>query len=677
MIMQGRHTLYVSSRAVGQPGSEGAPAELPFVIDTMPPQAELVASAGGLKLRAFDYVTPESRLTMRYARGSQAFIEWAPFTEATFRSDDDVTVEVRDEEGNVGSTSSALIRGRKDPTLDPSGSACSLAATGPGKVADGAGWWCVAGACGLLALLRRRAATGQRFTTFAAGAIAIGGASMQGCSCSGEGETSVKTGCGPSCNDECGAANTIGIAGAYTSIARAPDGSVWVAGYNDVDKNGSNVWGDLVAGKFDSGKGVVSWATVDGLPPARTDGTCPANDPRGWRGGETDLGANVGLYSSIQVGDSGQPMITYYDATTHSLKFASYDGKTWSSYFIKEGTADGDYGRFAKLVIVDGLPTAVFFGIEKGSKGKARSKVMLAKAHGPSPRSSSDWTFEDVAVDEASPCRAVDCDGGQLCIQESGTCQTTVTGCTPECKAGGFGAAKACVLLKDVATCATVVDPDFLNVYPLGLGIHLSAAVGPKGLGIVAYDRIHGNLLMLQKAGSKWTSAIVDGETGLRTDSSAVDTGDVGVGASLAIDSKNTWHVSYVNGSREALQYVKIDNGQTVQSPEQIDDGTSLGGKAFADGVHIIGDDSSLTTEGSGAVTVVYQDATAGTLRIATGVPKSDGTHKWSVRAVDQPGRFAGFFPQRVAGTSLVANFWRSTDRPAQEFSGDVAIFEP
>ncbi len=677
MIMQGRHTLYVSSRVVGQPASEGAPAEVPFVIDTTPPQAELVATVDGLRLRAFDYVTTDANLTMRYAKQDQAFSEWERFTELTFRNDDGLTVEVRDEEGNVGRTSSALIRGRKDGTLDASTSACSMTAGGAGQTPGGAGWLCVGGVFGLLGFLRRRVVSGQRLTTLAAGAIAVGGASMQGCSCSSDIDANVKTGCGPSCNDECGGANTIGIVGAYTSIARGNDGSVWVAGYNDVDKNGSNVWGDLVAGKFDSGKKLVNWSTVDGLPAARTDGTCPANDPRGWRGGETDLGANVGLYSSIQVGDIGEPMIAYYDATTRSLKFAIYDGKSWSSYFIKEGTTDGDYGRFAKLVIVNGLPTAVFFGIEKGAKGKARSKVMLATAQVSSPHSSSDWTFEDVALDEASPCRAVDCDGGQLCIQESSTCQATVIGCTPECKAGGFGAASACVMLKDVATCGTVVDPDFLNVYPQGLGIFISAAVGPKGLGIVAYDRIRGNLLMLQKSGAKWTSAIVDGETGLRSDNSAVDTGDVGVGASLAIDSKNNWHISYVNGSRESLQYVKVEDGKKVLAPERIDDGSSLGGKAFADGVHVIGDDSSLTAESSGAVTVLYQDATVGTLRIATGVPKSDGTHQWTVLAVDQPGKFAGFFPQRVTGTSLVANFWRSTDRPAQEFAGDVAIFEP
>ena len=668
MILQGKHTLYVSSRAVGQAASEGAPAELPFVIDTLAPVVELSTTSSGKKVHAYDYVSNDADLSMRFAKNNEAFSDWAPLSNLTFDNDDAVTVEVRDEEGNVGSTSSALIRGRGDETLG--GSTCSLATP---RASGGAGWLCIGGAFAFLAFLRKRRPT---VTKLAAASIAFGGATMQGCTCGTEITENVKTGCGPTCNDECGAANTMGIVGAYTSVAIGTDGAVWVAGYNDVDKGGGNVWGDLVAGRFDSGKHVVNWQTVDGLPPARTDGTCPTNDPKGWRGGETDLGSNVGLYSSIQIGSAGQPMIAYYDATSHGLKFASYDGKKWSSYFIKQGTTDGDYGRFAKLIMVEKVPTVAFFGIEKGLKGRARSKVMLAKAQGEIPRSSSDWTFEDVAVDEASPCRAVDCDSGQLCIHESSTCQAAVTGCTPECKSGLAGT-KACVLIKDVPACATVVDPDFLNIYPNGLGVYISAAVGPNGLGIVAYDRIHGNLVMLQKSASKWTSSIVDGETGLRSDNSAVDTGDVGVGASLSIDTKNNWHVSYVNGTHERLQYVKIENAKTVGATETVDDGSALGGKAFADGVHVVGDDSSISTESSGAVTILYQDATAGTLRIASGVQKSDGTHQWSVRAVDQPGKFAGYFPQRVQGTTLVANFWRSTDRPAQEYAGDVAIFEP
>ncbi len=670
MILQGKHTLYVSSRAVGQPASEGAPAQIPFVIDTLPPVVELVKASDGKKVFAYDYVSSDANLRMRFAKNNEAFTEWEPLREVTFHKNDAVTVEVRDEEGNVGSTSDALIRGRGDGTLDGS-SSCSM--TTPRGPSGGIGWLCLGGVFGLFAFLRRRRPT---VTQIALASIAFGGASMEGCSCGSNIADNVKTGCGPTCNDECGAANTIGIVGAYTSVALGSDGTVWVSGYNDVDKGGSNVWGDLVAGKYDLGKKVVNWQTVDGLPPARTDGTCPANDPKGWRGGESDLGSNVGLYSSIQLGSNGQPFISYYDATTHSLKLASYDGKKWSTHFIKEGTADGDYGRFAKLILVEGLPTVAFFGIEKSGKGRARSKVMLAKAQVETPRSSNDWLFEDVAVDDASPCRAVDCENSQLCIRESGTCQTTITGCAPECKSGLTGT-KSCVLLKDVPACGTVVDPDFLNIYPEGLGVYISIANGPQGLGIVAYDRIHGNLLMLQKSGSKWNSTIVDGETGLRSDNTAVDTGDVGVGTSLFIDSKNNWHVSYVNGTRERLQYVKIADGKTVGAPESVDDGSALSGKAFTDGVHIVGDDSSITAESSGAVTILYQDATVGTLRVASGVPKSDGTHQWSLRAIDQPGKFAGYFPQRVSGTALVANFWRSTDRPAQEYAGDVAIFEP
>src|SRR5206468_1060065 len=96
---------------------------------------------------------------------------------------------------------------------------------------------------------------------------------------------------------------------------------------------------------------------------------------------------------------------------------------------------------------------------------------------------------------------------------------------------------------------------------------------------------------------------------------SAVDTGDVGVGASLFIAANGDWHVSYVNGFTEALQYVFVPGGNKPPlAPEIIDDGRAVGGMPYGDGKHVIGDDSSINVDASGAVSVFYQDATAGTL---------------------------------------------------------------
>jgi hypothetical protein len=78
-----------------------------------------------------------------------------------------------------------------------------------------------------------------------------------------------------------------------------------------------------------------------------------------------------------------------------------------------------------------------------------------------------------------------------------------------------------------------------------------------------------------------------------------------------------------------------------------------------------------------GAVTVVYQDATAGELRYATGNPTGQ-THTWTVKAIPQPNKFAGFFPHPVPGGSQqVINWWRATDHATQAVTGDVSFVTP
>src|SRR5262249_2755326 len=157
---------------------------------------------------------------------------------------------------------------------------------------------------------------------------------------------------------------------------------------------------------------------------------------------------------------------------------------------------------------------------------------------------------------------------GQKCIKETGLCQPAATGCTPsDCGgAGGIGsAAQTCVTISGKATCGTVIDDKYVDSYPNGFGDYISLAAGTTGFGVVVHHRIHGNLLQVAHNGGKWTTTILDGETGSRTPGSgpdggisAVDTGDVGVGASLFIAGNGDWHVSYVNGFTEALQYVFV-----------------------------------------------------------------------------------------------------------------------
>jgi hypothetical protein len=73
---------------------------------------------------------------------------------------------------------------------------------------------------------------------------------------------------------------------------------------------------------------------------------------------------------------------------------------------------------------------------------------------------------------------------------------------------------------------------------------------------------------------------------------------------------------------------------------------------------------------------VYYGDATAGTLRVASGVRSGSGataTYKWTLTAVAQAGRFAGLFPLPLPDASRIGNAYRSLD-DAGETHGDYVF---
>jgi hypothetical protein len=510
------------------------------------------------------------------------------------------------------------------------------------------------------------------------------GATTQGCSCGGgsHDDPPTPTTCGQGCKQPCGPPNQLGLIGSYTSYAVAQDGTLWVAGYDDADVTNGYLYGDLVVGKYDTTSQHVDWQTVDGLPAPPPAGSCPPNDPSTWRGGLTDPGPDVGLWTSIQIDANSNLLVSYYDATDSALKFASSPdgGKTWAVHAVMQEPS-ADAGRYSKLLVIDAVPVIAFLVEEPGSNGWVRSRVVLATGKVATPASSSDWSFEDAVVDERTPCRARFCAPGQVCVASTMVCQPTVSGCTPsDCGASqaGLGSpTQSCVAVSGVPTCEGIDGSGYVDSYPEAVGDYVTMATGPNGVGLVVYDRTRGNLIGAVRANGSWQALILDGQTGANTDPARVDTGDVGIGASLAIASNGDWHVSYVNGWTETLQYLRVPGGNLAMPlrPEVVDDGTQLFGRPFADGHHLVGDDSSVTVEGS-TLRIVYQDATAGTLREAIGSPAAGGNHAWAVQAIAQPSKFAGFFPHYVPETQSIGNWYRATDASQTPplVTGNVAL---
>jgi hypothetical protein len=697
LFLQAKHTLAVTSRLAGQILTEDpTPATVPFTIDVLPPVVTVKQGDLGYSIDAWDVVSPTSALVGRTrptdANGKQGeWTAWQPVAAiATVApSLSSIDVEVRDEEGNVGSVSSQLIRGNPDPTLPASGG-CTQGCTAASRT--DAGWPAIALAgAGIAALLARRTRrlrrAGAGGAALALGSIVALAASSEGCSCgSGNGAAPTKPHdaggavCGMGCDQPCGPPLPQGLIGAYTSIAQAADGTLWVAGYNDSavapDLGINAVYGDLVVGPYDTGTQSVAWTTVDGLPPPLPDDVCPPDDPSGWRGGLLDPGPDVGLWTSLALDANGHPMVSYYDATNQAVKFASsVDGKTWSTHAIYANVGS-DVGRYAKMVLVDGLPVVAFLVVGPGTGGYSQSKVTLAHAKVAVPRSASDWSLEDAVVDNETPCREKDCMANQACVTapgltSTGTCVAVSSGCDAAC-----GSGEACIDVANVPSCEAVAAASDIATYPEAVGDYIALGVSADHPVLVVYDRIHGNLLGLSSVNGSWTETILDGETGSRSAGTAVDTGDDGVGASLFVAANGDWHVSYVDGITETLKYLYVPGGTLSNSlaPQIVDDGSQADGKTFSDGLHIVGDDSSVRVNSDGSVSITYMDATAGALRLATG--SQTGT-TWSLHAIAQPNRFAGFFPHFEPQSANIANWWRWADPTTQAITGDVALVSP
>lgn len=704
LFLQGKHTLYAVGRYVGHPESEDdTPAAVPFIIDVLPPQVALTTQNGELVVNAYDYVSDDSALKVRWRANNQdgtqgAWSEWQSYAGLQPIAGGDslsLEVQVEDEMGNVADVN-GLIRGRPDPTIPSASSACGCST--PGAPDPRGGLLAALAGIGLVVLVRRRVAKPQgrkevAYPFLGVAALVTVAATSQGCACGGNGDNNGNPGddageagmnCGAGCVQPCGPALLQGLIGEYTSVAVASDGTIWVAGYNDADVTNGLLYGDLVVGKYDTGKMKVQWVTVDGLPAAPGDGDCAPNDPSGWRSGLTDPGPDVGLWTSIQLDSNNNPMVSYYDATNSALKFASSSdgGKTWSSHTVMHA-ANSDIGRYSKLLVVGGKPSIGFLVVEPGTAGWAKSRVVLASASTATPMSASDWNMQDALVDPQTPCKAQFCTGSQVCVATSMQCQPTVAGCKPsDCGAAeaGIGSTpQSCVTLADAGpSCQNTVTSSYIDTYPDATGDYVAMASGPHGIGLVVYDRTRGNLVGVANQGSSWTSGILDGQIGANNDPMRTDTGDVGIGASLAIDSNGDWHVSYVNGWTEALQYLTVPAGNLAKPlmPEVVDDGLHLNGMTYADGQHVVGDDSSLTVDSGGTIRIVYQDATAGTLHEAVGAPASGNKHTWTVKALAQNNLFAGFFPHYVSQAQQIANWYRQTDHTMSPpvVSGDVAF---
>ncbi len=681
---QGVHKVYVRSRVVGDVWSLGEAKVVELRVDDMAPVIKITKESTKegkrIKVDASDLVSGD-RVLVRVRLGvtgsawdSSSRLDdngvkwgewstWQPANELAAFSYEHATVvqvEAKDEGENIGTVTEPLIRGQEDTT----GAGCQC--NTPGSAAP-SGWLGLLGLGSLAAALgfrRTRARARARNHPRARGSLArhvaaglalllVGGAAP-GCHCSAADQNA-----GPNDCRHRGDCQVIapGLVGAYTSAAANAGGGIWVAGYLEAnwDPNVQQSWGDLVVGAVNPTSGMVDWRVIDGTSPDEI--VDPQKyDAKGFRDGKNEPGDDVGLWTSVALDTDGNPGVAYYDATHHALKYAHLgaDG-AWTVSTVKPGSGNNDYGLYAKLAFVGGAPNIAFHYAEPTDMAFTTG-VRLAVGI---DAAGSQWSFEEVAADPATACNAKSCPSGQACLT-NGKCVATSGACMScgsgkQCVDDGMGG----------GTCSKVRNGGAPGTYPNENGIYIALGQAQDGsLRVAYYDRPHGNVMLATKMGGAWSSKLIDGADGM-----GKDTGDKGIGLSLAVDAAGNSHMAYVDGLSEGVDYVMVAPDGTVSPPELVDDGL-----AAMEGHHLVGDDSNVLVTQSGEVRVSYQDATTGKLVVAVGTPSGNG-HTWKLNPQKQD-NFGGFFSKQllVGGQYRVLNWWRAGN-PLP--IGDVRVLSP
>ncbi|MDP3274539.1 MAG: hypothetical protein Q8Q09_05045 [Deltaproteobacteria bacterium] len=703
--LQGHHRIDVVARIAGEIMSESAdPATADIVIDADGPNLFVERRGNEIVALAHDAVTPDHAIQYSFVWDGQPATAWSHLGRVSVpRGADHIRARARDEAGHISESAIArdplTIRG--GPSTDVSGCGCRTAGH---SNSSNTGLLAVASAAAIAGLFarRRRALVSpdaqpdvQKSTSMLSpksartlifwGTMTLFFAGM-GCNC-GDGDNPDRRADASidapadaqSCMDgarmcalpmmnrcvprpECPACDpgfmaggeptfdeatcmwrtmnactceplpplAQGMAGSHLDLAVATDGTAWLSSYSAGDPFTRKPYGDLVVGRWNQAMSRVDWTHVDGVPAGGTVGGAVT----GWRAGIETPGPDVGRWNSIALDAMSRPRVAYWDTTNDKLKFAAFDGSNWTTHVVDEG---GDNGRYASLAMLPGaIPMIAYRAMVTNAMGAVATEVRVARASSANPTRAADWTVTRVFT-APSMCRASDCAMGQTCTI-TGTCITPSAGCAMPCAAG-----KVCNAMN---ACVDAIGANYVEDFVPG-ALFTSLAVDAMGRGgLVFYNRDRGNLHGVAFDGTMWGMPFpIVGEAAM------ADTGDFGAWATLAIAADGVWHVAYVDAYDEALNYVRVQNGRLMGMPEVIDDGGRVGMTVFDDGKHIVGDSAQLVLDAMGNPRVVYQDSSAGTLRLAT-----RSMTGWTTQALDTMAH-TGYWA-RLKG-NRVATFFR------------------
>ncbi len=626
LAWQGKYTVGLKSRVKGDYRTVSPTTTFPVTIDSEGPHV-LVGKAdlGGDSLTwpLWDVVSGEA---VQYGFGKPAATapdSWTAGSVATlprgnlanYAVDNQLAVWAKDELGNTTKILVATVVGEPE-----AGSGCNAGGGATGGL--------VLLAIGGVLLIGRRRINVRRTATVAVlwlgGSVAM---SLQpGCSChSKPADMACDTAadCGSDfcpagqlafCVDNtcvCSDDVPVGRLGPYSHVATAPDGSIWVSAY-------AQTYGDLVVAKA-TGPGRIAdtdWEWVDGVPsgPVVVPGSMI-------RGGITDNGPDVGMYTSIAVAQDGTPMVTYFDRDGGSLKFAARVNGAWQTHVVDQGTGtmlmptSGTIaGMYSSITLRsdNGNPGVAYLAHTADAMGE-HAEVRYVSAQVPVPTSAADW--QSWVVDTAA---------------------------------------------------VPVADPNNPDPFPLpeGLGLFITSARLSNQSPVVAYyDRVAGELKLAKfdvPSGQFATPVVIDGDL--------TNGVDAGWSPTLAVDGMDVVHIAYVNATRNALHYTTDAASATN---EIIDDGYRIVGTSV-DGLpkptfDFVGANAGLVLGPSAQPMVAYQDATTQELLLATRAADGTWSHVSIAGAVSPwPGAYGFYASDVISQSQIVMSSW-VIDQPTDD----------